>query len=211
MNPPQDAVGEEIPPFEYDDEDALTAGQRLFADVLAARARSWPVDPLDTVLLPPPRTPYGRLLACLDIDDPELRKGVLTVGVHFDGAAVRGDRLHNQDFTLPETPSDLAFAADTGGPAEAASRTADWFESVLARPLARCEWRYDRKTYAVRYEYADTGRGVSEGFVDRLAPPELRARLAAEGVAGGRGRIHRAGLGEPDRITVVRGDRAAAR
>ncbi|MFD7455672.1 MULTISPECIES: hypothetical protein [unclassified Streptomyces] len=202
---------EEIPPFEYDDEDALSAGQRLFADVLAARARSWPVDPLGAVLLPPPRTPYGRLLAYLDIDDPELRRGVLTVGAHFDGAAVRGDRLHNQDFTLPGTPTELAFAADRVGPAEAASRTADWFESVLARPPARCEWLHDGRTYAVRYEYADTGRGLSEGFVGRLAPPGPRSRLAADGVDGGRGRINRAGLGEPDRVTVVRGDPAAVR
>ncbi|WP_437052999.1 hypothetical protein [Streptomyces sp. enrichment culture] len=169
------------------------------------------MDPLGAVPLAPPRTPYGRLLAYLDIDDPELRRGVLTVGAHFDGAAVRGDRLHNQDLTLPGTPTELAFAADAVGPAEAASRTADWFEAVLARPPACCERLHDGRTYAVRHEYADTGRGLGEGFGDRLAPAGLRARLAADGVDGGRGRIDRAGLGEPDRVMVVRGDPAAVR
>ncbi|GAA1403788.1 hypothetical protein GCM10009639_49140 [Kitasatospora putterlickiae] len=60
-------------------------------------------------------------------------------------------------------------------------------------------------TYALRYEYADNGRGLSEGFETPLAPPELQERFAAEGVDRGRGRINRAGLGEPDRVVHVRG------
>lgn len=61
--------------------------------------------------------------------------------------------------------------------------------------------------YAVRYEYADTGRGLSEGFEDSLAPDALRKTLAADGVIRGRGRISRAGLGLPDVIAHVRGVR----
>ncbi|MFC5144919.1 hypothetical protein [Streptomyces aureoversilis] len=198
---------EEIPPFEYDE--GLSAVQREFADVLAARANSWPVDPLSTVLLPPPHTPYRQLLVYVDIDDPERNQGVLTVGAHFDGATVRADKLHNQNFTLPEAATGFTFAA-TGGPTEAANRTADWFEAVLARPLVRCEWLHAGRTYAVRYEYADTGRGLSEGFEDALAPPALRERLVAEGVVRGRGRINGAGLGEPDRVVQVRGRPLAA-
>lgn len=44
---------EEIPWFEYDEGD-LDDAQRAFVDVLAERAGSWPVDPLDTA-----RTPGG--------------------------------------------------------------------------------------------------------------------------------------------------------
>ncbi|MFG3510059.1 hypothetical protein ACGF5F_31685 [Streptomyces sp. NPDC047821] len=116
--------------------------------------------------------------------------------------------MHNQDFTLPETRTEFTFTA-TGTPAETAHRTATWFEAVLARPLVRCEWLHDEKVCALRYEYADNGLGLSEGFMTRLAPTGLRERLATEGVDHGRGRIGRAGLGEPDRVVPVRGVRAA--
>ncbi len=110
--------------------------QREFTDALAARARSWPVDPLSCVVLVAPHTPYGQLPAYLDIDDPVRGRGVLTIGCHFDGTGVRGDRLHNQCFTLPDEPTEFAFGT-SGSPAEAAHRTADWCEAVLARPLVR--------------------------------------------------------------------------
>ncbi|GAA3809729.1 hypothetical protein ACFS5L_44420 [Streptomyces phyllanthi] len=201
---------ETIPWFEYDDEDDLGTAQREFADVLADRARSWPVDPLSTVLLPLPHTPYRQLLTYLDIDDPERNQVVLTIGAHFDGTVVHADKLHNQNFTLPETGTETEFAfSATGSPTDLARRTADWFEAILDRPLVRCEWLYAGKRYAVRYEYANTGRGLCEGFEDTLAPSELRKRLTAEGVVRGRGRINRAGLGEPHRIVRVRGNRTA--
>ncbi|MEV7184167.1 hypothetical protein [Kitasatospora sp. NPDC093102] len=61
------------------------------------------------------------------------------------------------------------------------------------------------EVYALRYEYADSGYGLSEGFETPLAPRRVRKRFAAEGIDRGRGRINRAGLGEPDRIVAVRG------
>ncbi|RST16474.1 hypothetical protein E2C00_17365 [Streptomyces sp. WAC05374] len=198
---------ETIPWFEHDDGE-LGSAQREFAAVLAARAAAWQVDALSTVLLPPRHTPYGEMLACLDIEDPERGRIVLTIAAHFDGTTVRADKVHNQNFTLPETRTEFAFTT-TGTPAKTAHRTATWFEAVLARPLVRCEWLHEGKVYALRYEYADNGLGLSEGFTPRLAPPELRERLAAEGVDHGRGRINRAGLGEPDRVVPVRGVRAS--
>lgn len=57
------------------------------------------------------------------------------------------------------------------------------------------------------YEYADTGRGLCEGFEEPLAPPALRERLAADGVIRGKGLINRARLGQPDVIPHVRGIR----
>ncbi|MFI9343486.1 hypothetical protein ACIG0D_19790 [Streptomyces sp. NPDC052773] len=194
---------EEIPWFEYDEDD-LNVAQRAFVDVLAERARSWLVDPLDTVVVPPADTSGPELIVWLDIVDPQHNQGILTVGAHFNGTAIHADRLHNQHFSLPEEATELTFTA-VGSPTELAERTAAWFQAILARPLIRCEWQHGGKTYAVRYEFADTGRGLTEGFEDTLAPRELRKRFAAEGIVRGRGRINRAGLGEPDLITRVRG------
>ncbi|MER7848871.1 hypothetical protein ABTZ03_33595 [Kitasatospora sp. NPDC096077] len=194
---------EKVPWFEHETDD-LTPAQQEFAAVLAARASTWPVDPLSTVLLPARHTPYRELLAYLDIDDPERNQGLLTIGAHFDGTAVRADRLHNQDFTLPDAPTEFTFTA-AGDPTDTASRTATWFEAVLARPMVRCEWLHDGKVYALRYEYADNGQGLSEGFETPLAPPDLQRRFAAEGVDRGRGRINRPFLGEPNRVIHVRG------
>ncbi|MEV6261837.1 hypothetical protein AB0M42_13945 [Streptomyces sp. NPDC051784] len=98
---------EEVP-WSVHETDDLTSAQQEFASVLAARASAWPVDPLSTVLLPARYTPYRELLAYLDIDDPERNQGLLTVGAHFDGTAVRADRLHNQDFTLPDAPTEFS-------------------------------------------------------------------------------------------------------
>ncbi|AZM93913.1 hypothetical protein [Streptomyces sp. W1SF4] len=196
---------DEIPWFEYEEDD-LDVAQRAFVDVLADRAASWLVDPLDTVVLPSAHTLNSQLIAYLDIGDTQRNCGVLTVGACFDGSLVRGGRLHNQDFTVQQAASEFTFDA-AGCPAELGSKAAEWFEAVLARPLVRWEWHHKGRMYAVRYEYADTGRGLSEGFEDSLAPDELRKRLAADGVTRGRGRINRAGLGQPDVIAHVRGVR----
>ncbi|MCX5399122.1 hypothetical protein [Streptomyces sp. NBC_00102] len=194
---------DDIPWFEYDEGD-LDPAQRAFVDVLAERAESWLVDPLDTVVLPSAHTSDGRLIVYLDISDPQRDQGVLTVGAHFDGIVVHGGKLHNQDFTIQQAASDFAFEA-AGSPAELGNRAADWFEAVLARPLVRWEWRHAESVYAVRYEYADTGRSLCEGFETPLAPDALQKRLAADGVARGRGRINLACLGRPDVIAHVRG------
>ncbi|MFI8388884.1 hypothetical protein [Streptomyces sp. NPDC085540] len=196
---------EETPWFEYADDD-LDVAQRAFVDVLAARARSWLVHPEDTAVVPPEH-PYDReLIVWLDIVDPQHNQGILTVGAHFDGTAVHADKLHNQLFSLPQEATEFAFTA-TGNPAELAERTAAWFEAVLLRPLVRCAWQHAGRTYAVRYAFADTGRGLIESFDDALAPRRLQERLAAEGIVRGRGRINRTHLGEPDLITWVRGAR----
>ena len=195
---------DKVPWFEYEEDD-LNVAQRAFVDVLAERAGSWLVDPLDTVVLPSARTFDGRLIVYLDIGDPQRDRGVLTVGARFDGSVVRGGKLHNQDFTVEEASSEFIFGA-AADPMELGHRAAEWFEAILARPLVRWEWHHQGRTYAVRYEYADTGQGLSEGFEGSLAPDALRKRLAADGVIRGRSRINRASLGQPDVIAHVRGD-----
>lgn len=195
---------EESPWFECDDAD-LDPAQREFAQVLRGRAQSWPVQPIDTVLLPPDHAPHGRLLAYLDIDDPQRNRIVLTIGAVFDGAGARGDQLHNQNFTLPSSPTHLALEVP-GSPQETATRTADWFETILARPLVRYEWLHAGHVYATRYAYADTGIGLSQGYAAQLAPMGLTDRLIAGGFDRGGGWINTVGLGRPDRIVHVRGD-----
>ncbi len=195
---------EEIPWFEYDEDD-LNVAQRAFVDVLAERAPSWLVDPDDTAVVPPADAGDRELIVWLDIVDPQRNKGILTVGAHFNGTGVHADELHNQLFSLPEEATEFTFTA-AGNPAELAEQTAAWFEAILVRPLVRCEWQHAGKTYAVRYEFADTGRGLIESFNDALAPRRLRKRLAAEGIVRGRGRINRTHLGEPDLTASIRGD-----
>ncbi|MFJ6797050.1 hypothetical protein [Streptomyces sp. NPDC091268] len=99
---------DEIPWFEYDEDD-LDVAQRVFVDVLAERAGSWLVDPLDTVVLPSAHTFDGRLIVYLDIGDPQHNRGVLTVGAHFDGSVIRGGKLHNQDFAIQQAWSEFVF------------------------------------------------------------------------------------------------------
>ncbi|MGW5652575.1 hypothetical protein [Streptomyces humi] len=194
---------DEILWFEYE-EDALDVAQRTFVDVLAERAASWLVDPLDTVVLPSAHTFDGQLIVYLDISDPQRKRAVLTVGAHFDGSVVRGGKLHNQDFTIQQAASEFTFGS-AGSPTELGNRVAEWVEAVLARPLVRWEWHHLGQIYAVRYEYADTGRGLSGGFETPLAPDALRKRLAADGVDRDRDQINRADLGQPDVIAHVRG------
>ncbi|MFJ4863301.1 hypothetical protein [Streptomyces sp. NPDC088748] len=122
---------DEIPWFEYDEDD-LNVAQRAFVDVLAERAASWPVDPLDTVVLPSTNTSNGQLIVYLDIGDPQRNQGVLTVGAHFDGSVARGGELHNQDFTIRQTASELAFEA-AGSPTELAGRAARRLAAVRTR------------------------------------------------------------------------------
>ena len=184
--------------FAYDEAE-LTAEQRAFADGLSHRARSWPVDPRDTGVDPAART--GDLIAWLSIVDAQRNLEVLLLGADVTGSTVRADKLHNQLFSLPEHATELAFTS-AGTPAQLAERTADWFETILARRLVRCEWQHAQRTYAVRYEFADTGRGLIESFDETLAPQRIRTRLAQRRE---RGRITRAHLAQPDLVTRIRG------
>src|SRR5215470_6251213 len=115
---------ERVPWFEYDKE-ALKVEESEFVDVLAARANSWLVDPLDTIVVPPAHTSGCGLIVCLDIVDRQGSQGLLTVGAHFKGANVHGDKLHNQNFSLPAKATEYTFTA-SGSSAELAEGTAAW-------------------------------------------------------------------------------------
>jgi hypothetical protein len=180
--------------FATDDEDELDEVQQAVVSVLRARACAapWPIDPTDACLtlpgwvsypyeLTPEENSYGRLVAYTDIVDVEQNCILITVGAHFDGSSVRGDELHNQLFTLPDKPTSLALAA-VGSSEEIADRTADWFETLLRRPIVRHEWLRSGGIYARRWLFADTGQGLVEG------------------------RVRTGELGAPDRVVHVRGN-----
>ncbi|MGH3190866.1 MAG: hypothetical protein ACRDOL_27110 [Streptosporangiaceae bacterium] len=52
---------------------------------------------------------------------------------------MRGDKLDDQLFTLPDRRTALAIDA-AGPPADLAAHAASWFSSVLARPIVLHEW-----------------------------------------------------------------------
>ncbi|WP_440069548.1 hypothetical protein [Streptosporangium sp. OZ121] len=186
--------------FECDEE--LDEAQHAFVIALRARALTWAADPVDSRLVPPERDyPF---VACLNIDAPQENFALLTVGVHLDGHHLRGDRLHNQDFTLPEVPTSLAMEA-SGSPEELAEQAAGWFEAIIRRPVVRYEWLHAGQVYASRYLFPDTREGLSQMYNRELAPPGQQDRLLAAGHFTGRGWIDTRGLGEPDRVTHVRG------
>jgi hypothetical protein len=144
----------------------------------------------------------GSLIVGLHIDAP--RVALLTIGVHLDRHRIRGDRLHHQLNTLPDQPTSLALVA-TGPPADLAAHTAGWFDSILRRPIVRFEWLRSGQVYASRYLFADTAEGLTEMYNRVLAPPGQREQLIAAGYGRGRGWIDTRGLGDPDRVTPIRG------
>lgn len=181
--------------FATDDDDETDEAQQTVLDVLRARADSdhWPtIDPADTnVALPdyvsygyplePGEGSFGRMLAWLDVPDPAQHLSLLTVGAYFTETDMRGDCLHNQLLTLPTEPTSLAVA-QAGSPQETAHRAADWFRSILQRPIVRYEWLRAGTVYAHRWLFADSGYSLVEG------------------------RVHTGELGPPDRQIHVRGD-----
>ena len=178
--------------FATDDDDEVDDAQQAVLDVLRARASSdhWPmIDPVDTnVALPdhvsygyppqPGETSFGKLLAWLDVPDPEERIVLLTVGVYFTGTDMRGDCLHNQLLTLPAEPTHLAVT-QAGTSQQMAHRAAGWFLDILQRPVVRDEWLRAGRVYARRRLFADSGHGLAEGRVrtGELGPPDRRIHI----------------------------------
>jgi hypothetical protein len=188
--------------FEHGGE--LGQAERSFAAALRAHAASWPADPARSRLEPPGD---GRpLIAWLDVDAPGERLVLLTVGVHLEQGYLRGDRLHNQLFRLPDRPTSLALEA-SGTADELAGRAAEWFEAILRRPVVRYEWLHAGKVYAFCYLFPDSGETLAQMYNQELSPPGQQGRLIAAGHFHGRGWIDTRGLGHPGRIVRARGER----
>jgi hypothetical protein len=149
-----------VPDLEwFASEDPLDDSQRVFAEVLRARARVWALDPLDSYLLLPDET--GELLVYVDISDEESNVGLITVGAYLGEGRVRGDKLHGQSFVRPPEPSPFHLEA-AGAPAELGAVVADWFESVLRRPIVRHEWLRSGAVRARRWSFGDDGQSLVE-------------------------------------------------
>ncbi|MEV1239425.1 hypothetical protein ACIBO2_20335 [Nonomuraea sp. NPDC050022] len=183
---------------------SLQGEHLVFAETLRARAARW-TERHDTWLAP--WDSDDRLVAGLHIDDDCANQTLLCVGVHLLGNTLQADELHNQLSTLPEIPTSLAMT--TTGPIKVmANRAADWFESVLQRPVDRWEWTNRGQVYAYAYVFADTTEGLSQMFNKELAPWSLKWRLARRGYVSPKGWVEVRGIGEPDRVIHIRGIRS---
>lgn len=96
-----------------DDEFGFTDAGRAFAAALRERTADW-------------ASAGGRLHP-------------LQAAVHFAKGRVRGDRLHDQLFTLPDRPSGWGCKT-TGTVEELAARSARWFRTVLDKPVVLYVW-----------------------------------------------------------------------
>ncbi|MGW4565945.1 hypothetical protein ACWEN3_27205 [Streptomyces sp. NPDC004561] len=189
---------------EDDEEFEFTDDERAFVAALRERTAGWAEAHVDGELL---RTDaWDSLVACLSFRDPQAPRHLVDVGVHFHGDRVRGDRLHNQLFTLTDRPSGWGLEA-TGTVEELADRSAGWFRAVLDKPVVLYVWlNEDGYAYAARFAFADTGQTISQQYHRNLAPPGQPEELVAAGHVHGRGWIQTAGLPAPTLYQHVRGD-----
>ena len=191
------------PWFENDDPDdefEFDEAEFAFTERLGELAASWTVPWADSWVGRPEDD--SSLLAVVRLSDPVRRLSLVDIGVHVTGSTLRGDRLHNQLYFLPDEPTRLATKA-TGTPRQLAEHAAVWFEAVLREPIVRYEWEHDGRVYAHLYLFADGKEGLAQSYDRRLAPPGRLSRLAAAGFARN-GWAQTVGLGEPDRVVPVR-------
>ncbi|WCD91076.1 hypothetical protein KPP03845_200037 (plasmid) [Streptomyces xanthophaeus] len=197
------------PWFEIDDPDdefGFDEAELAFATALREQAKSWDVPYAHSWVGRPEDD--SSLLAFVGLSDKHRRVSLIDIGVHLVGSSVRGDRLHNQLYFLPDQPTSLAMEA-VGSPQELAERTATWFETLLRKPIVRHEWEHSGQIYASRYLFADTGQGLSQSYNQTLAPSGQAEALINAGHVQGRGWIQTSGLGRPDRIVNIRGEATA--
>ncbi|MFF3210930.1 hypothetical protein ACFYYB_09705 [Streptomyces sp. NPDC002886] len=138
--------GEE--PWDFDE------AELAFLAALRARAAGWRV-PWAPSQVGRPEDESSFLVHVTLLD--EARGLVLAEwAVHFRGTRVRAGRVRDQLFHLDESPEHGFFRA-SGTVEELAERCADWFESLLGRPVVRSDWASGDGRPATSWEFADTG------------------------------------------------------
>ncbi|MCO6006112.1 hypothetical protein NE236_14050 [Actinoallomurus purpureus] len=190
--------------FEMDDpDDEFTSDERAFVAELSDRLGA---------LLDSPE--YGSafrdeegdaLVTAVSLTDPEARLSLVDLGTHLANGRVRGDRLHNQLYFLPESPSSWALD-ETGDVGELARRSAEWFARMLRRPIVLYVWLHERYAYAARYAFADRDETLCQSYIKQLAPVGQTERLIADGHVWGKGWIQTIGLPVPSLYLHIRGD-----
>jgi hypothetical protein len=93
---------------------------------------------------------------------------------------------------------------------ELAHLTADWFQTVLRKPVVLYVWLHEKCAYAARYVFADTDETLCQMWSQRLAPPGKAEELIAAGHAHGKDWIQTRGLHAPNLFVYRRGDRELA-
>ncbi|SEQ72369.1 hypothetical protein SAMN04487983_1007191 [Streptomyces sp. yr375] len=116
--------GEE--PWDFDE------AELAFLAALRARAAAWRV-PWAPSQVGRPEDDSSLLVHVCRLDE-ERRLLLGEWAVHFHGTHARAGKVRDQLFNLDESPERGFFQA-SGTVEELAERCADWFESVLSRPL----------------------------------------------------------------------------
>ena len=194
--------------FEVDDPDddyEFTDDERAFASALSGHCVAWaPADVVGEVGRP---DDWESLLAWVGLSEraEPHRRHLIDLGVHLVGDRVRGNRLHSQLYALPDRPHAWALDA-TGSTDQLAQAAADWFRTVLDKPIVLYVWLHEGYAYAARYAFADSGETLSQSYVERLAPHGQAAELTAAGHVHGKGWIQTIGLPTPSLYLHIRGD-----
>ncbi|WP_211265695.1 hypothetical protein [Actinacidiphila oryziradicis] len=192
---------------EFEEDIEITEAERTFVSSLRDSTALWASEDVFGGL---ERTGENdALVAYLSLSDPETDRGLIPFGVHFHGERVRGDRLHNQLFDLPDQPSHWALDT-TGTVVELAQRSADWFHATLHRPIVLYLWLYRGYAYAARYAFADHDETLTQTYDHRRAPQGQAEELTAAGHVHGKGWIQTTGLPTPTLYLHIRGDLATA-
>ncbi|MFJ9633662.1 hypothetical protein ACIRU8_38820 [Streptomyces sp. NPDC101175] len=207
--------------FEVDDPDddfEFTDAERDFAAALSGHCAAWAPDDVTGQVGRP--DDWDALLAYVGLCDwgegkPETGKEkaaeshrplhLIDLGVHLAGDRVRGDRLHNQLYSLPDQPHAWALDA-TGSTDQLARAAADWFRTVLDKPIVLYVWLHEGYAYAARYAFADSGETLCQLYAKTRAPDGQADALIAAGHVHGRGWIQTVGLPTPSLYLRIRGD-----
>lgn len=196
------------PWFEVDDPDdecEFTDDERAFASALSGRCAAWaPADVTGEVGRPEDWEALLAWVSLSDRADPQ-HLSLVDLGVRLVGDRVRGDRLHNQLYTLPDRPHAWALDA-TGTTDQLAQAAADWFRTVLDKPIVLYVWLHEGYAYAARYAFADSGETLCQSYAKTVAPDGQEAELTAAGHVHGKGWIQTIGLPTPSLHLHIRGD-----
>ncbi|TNM37294.1 hypothetical protein FHP29_15730 [Nocardioides albidus] len=144
------------------------------------------------------------LLLVLDVDAPDT--ALVSVGLELRRGRLQGDRISVHDRSFPTSPTVDGFLME-GAPDELAATGAALLERFANRPIVRHEWLHRGKVYADCYLFEDSGERLSQMYRGDWAPRGQERRLITEGFVHGKGWVQTRGLGEPDRVVHVRGER----
>ncbi|MFC8413830.1 hypothetical protein [Streptomyces coelicoflavus] len=145
-------------PEEYDEDPwDFDEAELAFLAALRTRAAAWRVSWASNNVSRPEDD--SSLLVWVTLVDEEHPLILGEWALHFYGTHVRAGKVADQLFNLHESHKHGFFRA-SGTADELALRCADWFESLLSRPVVRAEWPAAAGAITTRWEFADTGEAL---------------------------------------------------